>query len=377
MNILLVTDANLERGGITIFMLQWVYGIRNTYTNSNICVYFRDHIEDKELEKRFKDEGVKIYIGNIPRKVKFGVPKARNKVRDDISKIIENESIDVIHVNSGVFGFNLDLLSLAEKMGVKIRISHSHGAYPERKRDKFVHFFVRQGINYYATAYAACSKNAGKYLFGQKGIKSRKWHFIPNSIDVRKFAFNEEKRVDSRNSLNLADSELLLGAVGHLCQGKNHIFLLDVLHDLLARDVKAKLIILGKGDMENRLRERGKELGIENELILYGPSDDVPRWLSAMDIYLMPSASEGLGISAVEAQANGLPCLLSDRFPEEVVMTENVWCLPIDKGTDEWVDVLTHLSKRPMINRELGAQSVIDAGFDVAQISKHIRALYK
>ena len=91
----------------------------------------------------------------------------------------------------------------------------------------------------------------------------------------------------------------------------------------------------------------------------------------------MPSDSEGLGISAVEAQANGLPCLLSDRFPEEVVMTENVWCLPIDKGTEEWVDVLTHLSKCPMINRELGAQSVIDAGFDVAQISKHIRALYK
>ena len=376
MNILLVTDASLVRGGISLFMLQWINGIKKAYEKSIIHVYFRDHVDDPDLKKQYEALGVRIYTGNIPRSIKFGVPFARKKVKDDIRKIIKEADIDIIHINSGIFGYNLDLLAESKHLGVKVRVSHSHGAYPERFRDKVVHFFVKIGIRYYATAYAGCSKQAGVYLFGKRAILSKKWTFIPNAINTERFMFDETRRLSVRNSLNVTDDELLLGAVGLLNAGKNHMFLLDILADLKAKDLSAKLIIVGKGEMEGKIREKMRKLGIEDQVILYGPSDDVPSLLSAMDIYLMPSESEGLGISAVEAQANGLPCILSDRFPEEVIMSDKVWCLPIDQGVGPWIGKIIQNTNCQTIDRKAGVAHVKMAGFDQGEMQKYVSNLY-
>ena len=376
MNILLATDDSLVRGGISLFMLQWIIGIRKSYENSTIHVYFRDHVDDLGLKNEYEALGVRIYTGNISRSIKFGVPYARKKVKDDIRKIIKEADIDIIHIHSGVFGYNLDLLAESKRMGVKVRVSHSHGAYRERPIDKVVHFFVKIGIRYYATEYAGCSKQAGVYLFGKRAVLSNKWTFIPNAIDTERFMFNEAKRRAVRNSINVTDDELLLGAVGLLKAGKNHLFLLDILADLRAKGLPTKLIIVGKGEMEDALREKMRGLEIEDQVILYGSSDDVPSLLSAMDIYLMPSESEGLGISAVEAQANGLPCILSDRFPEEVVLSENVWCLPIDQGTGIWEKKISKIAKEKQLDRKIGNSFVKAAGFDQNETKMYVAKVY-
>ncbi len=376
MNILLATDASLVRGGISLFMFQWIIGIKKSYENSTIHVYFRDHVDDPGLKAKYEALGVHIYIGNIPRSIKFGVPSARKKVKDDIRKIIKEANIDIIHINSGVFGYNLDLLAESKRLGVKVRVSHSHGAYPERTRDKIAHYFVKIGIRHYATAYAGCSKQAGIYLFGVRAVKSKKWVFVPNAIDSERFKFDEIKRNRTRNVLHIKDGDLLLGAVGLLNAGKNHMFLLDVLDELRQRGMKAKLIIVGNGEMEDKLREKSQTLNLEKNVILYGSSDDVPPLLSAMDIFLMPSESEGLGISAVEAQASGLPCILSDRFPEEVVMSDRVWCLPIDEGSHAWTEKIEFLSPLLLSERINGVNFVKEAGFDEGSLPNYVKKLY-
>ncbi len=376
LKVLLATDACLERGGITLFMLQWIRGIIEADPNCSIHVYFREHIEDEEIASQYRNMGVCIHTGNIPSKVSFKNTAARRKIAGDIKGIFSKGHFDVMHVNSGIFGFTVDLLTEAKRANVPIRIAHSHGAYSETRIDKVIHFFLRLRIHNLVTAYAGCSKKAGLYMFGDKGINSPIWHNIPNAIQADKFTYDDKKRKEYRMSLHVQDDELLLGAIGHLYAGKNHVFLIDVLKELREKEIQAKLIIIGQGDQEESLRAKALHDGVQEYVILYGVSEDVAGWLSAMDIFLMPSKSEGLGISAIEAQANGLPCILSDRFPEETVVRRNVWCLPIDCGTEVWADKIQEIANESISDRSSGVKDIASAGFDQHDTSKYVRLLY-
>lgn len=376
MNILLTTNASLDRGGISLFMLQWIHGIRKVDSNGTIAVYFRQSIEDKDIENEYRLSGVRIYTGNIPKGINFKNVVANNAVRTDIRNILKKEKIDIVHVNSRFFGFNVLVLSIAKKAGTPIRVSHFHGSLVESFFDRFVHTFLRLRIRSLATLYAGCSKEKAVYLFGERGIQSDKWRLIPNTIETERFRFNKAERKKKRTIVGISDDEILLGAVGHVVKEKNHIFLIGVLRKLLRSMPKAKLIILGDGSERETLQKKCRELGLDDKVILYGATDDVPGWLSAMDYYLMPSFSEGFPISAVEAQASGLVCLLSDRITKEADITTDVYHLPLDKGYGPWVSALERISSTSLDKRVSGAEVVKNAGFDENDTGKYVKKLY-
>ena len=376
MNILLATNTDLDRGGISMFMLQWIRGIRAVDEKCTIAAYFRAKIEDKAAEEEYRSYGVKIYTGSIPGSVNFKNPKANKKVRGDIERILRNEKIDIVHINSRFFAFHVLLLSVAKKAGVSIRVSHFHGSLVEPFFDRIVHTFLRLRIRSLATVYAGCSKEKAVYLFGEKGIQSDKWRLIPNTIQTERFKFNEAERKKKRELIGVADDEILLGAVGRVEKEKNHIFLMGVLKKLLRSMPKTKLIILGDGSEREKLQEKSRELGLDDKVILYGATDDVPGWLSAMDYYLMPSLSEGFPISAVEAQANGLVCLLSDRITKEVDVTADVYHLPIDKGGREWTKAVLRIAPTSATERLKFAEIIKSKGFDEMSTPDYVRQLY-
>ena len=376
MNILLATNTDLDRGGISMFMLQWIRGIRAVDDKCTIAAYFRAKIEDKAAEEEYRSYGVKIYTGNIPGSVNFKNPKANKKVRGDIERILRKDKIDIVHINSRFFAFHVLLLSVAKKAGISIRVSHFHGSLVEPFFDRIVHTFFRMRIRSLATVYAGCSKEKAVYLFGKKGIQSDKWRLIPNTIQTERFKFNEAERKKKRELIGVADDEILLGAVGRVEKEKNHIFLIGVLKKLLRSMPKAKLIILGDGSERETLQEKSRELGLDDKVILYGATDDVPGWLSAMDYYLMPSLSEGFPISAVEAQASGLVCLLSDRITKEADITADVYHLPIDQGFAPWISTLKRIPPVCLANRRLGAENVKLAGFDEYDTGNYVKELY-
>lgn len=359
-----------------MFMLQWIRGIRAVDDDCTIAAYFRAKIEDKAAEEEYRSYGVKIYTGNIPGSVNFKNPKANKKVRADIERILRDEKIDIVHINSRFFAFHVLLLSAAKKVGISIRVSHFHGSLVEPFFDRIVHTFLRLRIRSLATVYAGCSKEKAVYLFGKKGIQSEKWQLIPNTIQTERFKFNEAERKKKRELIGVADDEILLGAVGRVEKEKNHIFLIGGLKKLLRSMPKAKLIILGDGSEREKLQEKSRELGLDGKVILYGSTDDVPGWLSAMDYYLMPSLSEGFPISAVEAQANGLVCLLSDRITREADITDDVYHLPIDKGFAPWISTLKRIPPVCLANRRLGAENVKLAGFDEYDTGNYVKELY-
>ncbi len=376
MNILLATNGNLDRGGITLFMLQWLKGIKQAFPDSNVIAYFRETIENAEIAAEFEKLKAIIITSGIPKGVSFKNQQANKKVRNDINQIILAQHIDVIHVNSRMFGFNALLLSEAKKCGVPVRIAHAHGAISEKIHDKVIHSLMRKKICSLATLYAGCSKTAGLFLFGMKGVSSSKWRFIPNTIQTERFAFDEYKRKQKRESLGVKDDEILLGAVGHLIEVKNHKFLVDLVYRLRNEGIKVKLLIIGEGDKRKELLDQCKKLGVEDYVILFGASDEVQYWLSAMDYFLMPSKSEGLGISAVEAQANGLICLLSDRIPREVNLTETVFHLSIDHGFDDWEKILCENKTRNFQERAQSVTIIKQKGFDEDSTSSYVKMLY-
>ena len=376
MNILLATNGNLDRGGITLFMLQWLRGIKQAFPDSTVIVYFREAIKDTEIATEYKNIGASIITGGIPSGTSFKNHKANKKVRDDIKHIILTRKIDVLHINSRMFGFNVILLSEAKKCGVPVRIAHAHGAISEKFHDKIIHAFMKRRIRSLSTLYAGCSKVAGEYLFGEKGVVSSKWRFVPNTIQTERFSFDEYERKQKRGLLGVKDDEILLGAVGHLIEVKNHKFLVDLVNILRNEGIKAKLLIIGEGDQRTVLQEQCKALGVEDYVILYGASTDVPGWLSAMDYFLMPSLSEGFPISVVEAQANGLQCILSDRITGEVALSGNVLFEPIDRGPIVWLDDLLSTAKMGLDSRVKGKDIVKAAGFDENDTAQYVKEIY-
>ncbi len=378
MNILLTCDSNVERAGVCLFILQWVRGIRATYKEAKIIVYFRKKVLDKKLELEFIELGSEVITGELPERETSLSKNNRDKVKRDIDAIMSKYSIDVVHVNSSAVGFSCMVLSVAKKHHVPVRISHSHGRNLGNGIKNIYLIFLKRLLKHLATKYAGCSVDAGVYLFGEKSVKSDKWYFVPNTIDVEKFSFDELAREQYRANLGISEDELVLGSTGQLIKRKNHAFLLDVLAELKKRRIKAKLIVLGEGDQRAFLEKKIVELNLKEDVLLLGESNEIYNWLSSMDIYAMPSLTEGLPIGAVEAQANGLYCILSNGVPPDVDLSEDVYHLKIEKeNINEWVDLISNLPMKTNSQRLERALTVATAGFDSKSTPRYIRELYE
>ena len=374
MNILLATDGNVEHSGICAFMLNWVNTLMSNYDINTCTCYFRKSVNDKDVLAAYEQLGIHVYTSGVS--AENTTIEAAEMVKNDIRKILEQDHYDIIHINSSAMGFTTVLLQEAKRSGVRIRISHSHGRNLDGRIKRIYHRLLRGIICKNATTYAGCSKDAGIYMFGENGVNSKRWKFIPNTIDTIKFSFNSEVRERYREKLGICSDDYLLGAVGYLERIKNHSFLLDVIRGLKDQGVSAFLMILGNGSLLEELQHKARRLDISENVIFFGVSSEVDKWLSAFDCYVMPSLSEGLGISAVEAQSNGLPCLLSDHVPSEVDLIKNVYHLSIDEGTQAWINKVLELLKWENKGRENAHKTVADRGFGNVSLLNYIDRLY-
>ena len=377
MNILLASDANVERAGVCIFMFRWIQGILEMDKDIHVTAYFRKGIKDEHFADQYRAMGVELVLGELPQDQTSLSGTNRNKVRSDIRKILKSKPFEIIHINSSAVGFSTMILTEGLRAGVPKRILHSHGRNPGNGI-KNAYLWAFKLINRtIATKWAGCSVDAGQYLFGRHAEESRKWVFIPNTIPADEYAFDEENRKRKRESLGIDEEVLLLGAAGMLTDLKNHQFLFPVVKTLNETGLKSKLIIFGDGEKREELTRYAKDLGLGKDIILYGTTDEIARWLSALDIYVMPSLSEGLPLSAVEAQANGLCCLLSDHIARDVDLCPDVYHLPIDQGADGWVETIKKQRKKSAAERRQGVQRIKDAGFDRESIREYISRLYE
>ncbi|MGP6146561.1 glycosyltransferase [Jeotgalibaca sp. A122] len=259
-----------------------------------------------------------------------------------VKKIVQGNNYDYVWINT----------ASASKVGVYEQIKaassatiiiHSHGASFESKRKgikrfvlKSMHLLNKRKLAKVADIKFATSKEAANWLFGDEW-SSNTCYFIKNGIDSMRFTFDAEKRQKIRNDLALSD-QLVLGHVGRLAEVKNQSFLLDILKEIQLKHRNSKLMLIGSGPLEEQLKKEAEAKGIASDVLFLGYQEDAAPYLSAMDAFLLPSISEGLPISAVEAQAADLPCFLSDTITKEVAIIEDVVFLSIRESPEKWVD---------------------------------------
>jgi len=195
---------------------------------------------------------------------------------------------------------------------------------------------------------------------------------IPNAVDTKKFAYNEEIRRQMRESLGINDDAIVCGHVGRLHPAKNHIFLLEVFRDFLKVQSNAILLLVGDGELRAEIEEKITSLGIDKSVMMLGSRGDVSELLQAMDIFVFPSRWEGLPVTVVEAQASGLPCFISDTITKDVNTSSLVEYIPIDNGTQIWVDKLASAD----LTRKDVIEDIKKSGFDIEDSAKKLSEFY-
>jgi glycosyltransferase involved in cell wall biosynthesis len=245
-------------------------------------------------------------------------------------------------VHSHMNALSVFPLRQAERAGILVRIAHSHSAFgygePLRNAAKL---FLRRFANKYPTNRFACSKTAGDWLFGE----GTPYEVVYNAIDLARFAFDLEVRADTRLELGIPAGTFVVGHVGRFMQTKNQEFLVDAFAKMLPVRPDSRLVFAGTGEDEQAVRRLAESLGVSNKVLFLGQRDDSYRLYQAFDVVALPSLYEGLGLVAIEAQASGLPCLLSDRIPGEADLTGLCRYLPI-KDSQMWADALAALEPR-------------------------------
>ena len=259
---------------------------------------------------------------------------------------------------------NIDYLKAAKKYGIKTRIIHSHNAQNMDSALRGVlHKINRLSINKYATHFWACTDLAADFFYNAKVKASKNFREVKNAIDVSAFSFSSEARENLRRELALEDS-LVFGNVGRLHFQKNQSFLLDIFAEISKKRDDARLVLIGGGEDEAMLKEKTASLGLSDKVLFLGVRSDVPQLMSALDVFLLPSKFEGLGIVLIEAQASGLLSFTSaEVVPEDAKVTDLLTFIPLSKSPNEWAEEI--LSKSENQRRPDTLSEITQAGYNI------------
>lgn len=284
-------------------------------------------------------------------------------------KFYKANKFDIVYYNTCDV-VSIDQLKFAKSAGVPVRIIHAHNTGNQqnlqRKMDLFhrvSEYWSRKSLKKVATHFFACSKAAGNWMFD--GIKYRT---IKNGIDLRNYEFSEVNRIKCREMYQIG-SEILIGCVGRLSPQKNPIFSIKIMNSLLKLNPNARLVMIGEGELHEDIVNEIEHRNLQNNIILTGAIDNVNEWMSAIDCILMPSLFEGLPFVLVEAQAAGLPCVVSSTVSEEANITGLVEYLNLTEETDVWANKIMEVCHKKRINT---TQQLIDAGYSIEDTAKEV-----
>lgn len=281
----------------------------------------------------------------------------------DIYRVVRDGHYHVVFRHTDISTVAVDLLAAALG-GAKVRIAHSHSTSTPHAG---LHRLFRPLLNLLCTRRFACSEAAGKWLYGKAP-----YEVIWNAINLQEFAYDAPMRRLTRETEKFHGS-LVIGHVGNLLPVKNHLFMLDVMKEVVKLHPASRMIFVGDGAMRGAIEEKAEELGIQDKVTLMGVRTDTAALLQAMDVFLFPSHYEGLPIALVEAQCAGLPCLISDVITEDVTVTDSIRRLPLDGKVCQWAEEI--LTMGTWERQAPDYEAFRKKGFDIAQMIKKYEEL--
>lgn len=298
----------------------------------------------------------------------FFVTHKNKNVRKNIHELstllkAQRKNYDAIYFNTSGLYYPIPYI-FAFLNGYKI-ILHSHsvsGSLPKR----LIHYLNRAWILKIATLRLACSTPAGRWMFGKK-----KFELIPNAINIRKFRFDENNRNECKRRFNLSD-RFVIGHIGRFTGLKNQSFLLDVFEMYHKSHKNSSLMLIGDGEDREMIYSKVKDKGLLDDVIFVGQTNEPEYYLSVMDCFVMPSITEGFPITLVEAQANGLPCVVSDVITHEVNISGHIKFVSLGQDLKVWSESIEQNCSRYDCEDKL-----IDNGFDINTLEERVYKLIK
>lgn len=355
--ILMSSTTPIQRDGISGVMI-------NLTKHINKKNYHIDFISINDIEESLKSQIMELgcEITVIPRTMK-------HPIRYILKYAKVCKSYDIVHVHGNSATMVLEMIA-ASIAGVKIRIAHSHNTYCLAKKiDKICRPLFQKLVN----VRLSCGEEAGKWLFGD-----RKFFVINNGVNASKYAYNELDRIIIRNNMSW-NNKIVLGNVANFLEAKNHKFLIEVFKSLLELDEKYRLVLIGSGELLSDIQKLVSSYQINDLVSFTGSISNVESYLSAMDYIVMPSVNEGLPLTLIEEQSNGLICFVSNQITNEVDVSGNVKFLGLEKSADEWAKYIDCVVREKYDRHfsSFNAQSAIRLnGYDILESVKKLEEIY-
>lgn len=339
-------DSNL--GGIESFLL-------NLYTQINrsqIQFEFVTTHENPALGDRL------VELGGVVHKIS----SYKNIIQycKDIEELLDSK-FDIVHFHKNSAANILPII-LAKKHNIHTIIVHSHNTAPSKGMiSKFLHFLNRGYLCKAADKRFACSKDAGKWMFCNE-----EFQIISNGIVTKKFLYNDNTRKEIRKEFGILDNTVVIGHVGRFTSQKNHMFLVDIFKEFTNKNSDSVLLMIGSGELIEDVHEKVEKEGLSGKVIFAGVRHDIADLMMGMDAFVMPSLYEGLPIVGIEAQASGLPVLLSDTISRDTEVTEAVEWYALKDNTkkiaNQIIKAVSIVTQEVRIKRN---KQVVQNGFDM------------
>ena len=263
----------------------------------------------------------------------------------EIYQIIKKEDYKIIHSNMNTLSALSLFAACLAKVPVRILHNHSISVPGEWKRNLMKYIF-RPFAKLFATQYWACGKSAARWIYGDKNVDDQRVGIIHNAINLKLFNFDERRRFELRRRLGIEKDDFVIGHVGRFVHVKNHGFLITIFAKFHDKHKNAKLILIGDGPLRREIEEKVHSLGLANCVIFGGLRNDVANLYNLMDLLLLPSLSEGFPVVGLEAQANGLPIIVSDAVTTELAITNLIIFESLSASVDRWVMDIESLYNR-------------------------------
>lgn len=371
LRILFVFGCPLKKGGTENVMVNIVKNIDREMFHIDFLIFDKttDTSDDKKYLESLGCRFYQITARGVDRKL-------HNKELDDFFR---DHRYDIVHTHMDAIGE--EALKAAKKHGIKARIAHSHNTdqldNPKGLKDHLHRAYLKYEkhlLRRYAEYYVACSPEAGKWLFGDKRCKGENYLLLTNAIESSRYSYDEETRAEVRKELGFEGKKVIIH-VGQFRTQKNHDKVIEIFRELCSRDEAYRLLLVGKGEDEYRIRDKVSSMGLSGKVRFLGNRNDVDRLLQAADVFLFPSLYEGLSIALLEAQASDLICIVSDTVSPASFVTEKAVSLGLDKDAKTWADKI-EASLDAFKTRSDRKFLFTDKGYDISAQIKVLEKFY-
>lgn len=347
----------MGRGGLETMLMNYYRHIDRSKVQFDFLVH-------RDFEADYDQEILK--LGGRIYHVSRLVPWSRSYHSELKAFFREHPEYRIVHVHQDCL--SSVALRCAKECGVPVRIAHSHNSSQDKNLKYLIKMHYMKKISDYATDLFACSESAGRWMFREDSFR-----LLNNAIETESFQYSKSVDMDVRKEFSLGNS-MIVGHVGRFHPQKNHEFLIDVFYACTKLHANMKLLLVGDGEGRSKIEQKVKDMNLQDKVIFAGVRSDVDRLMQAMNVFVFPSLYEGLPVTMIEAQASGLPCIISNQVSNECIVTKGlVFSMPLEESPSRWAERIVQESCR---ERENHMEEIREAGFDISTEVKKLETFY-